>query len=1477
MVQAIGREVHGTSRLRILDLDILRPMGFAPGAAREVSILWQDADRAVEIRSRPRLDATSSFILHARAVVLPETAAAPEADLPPGPGVAADEAAIYAATERCRMGYTGAFRAAHAARVHGDTVVVDLAPQPADLGAFADVQIIDPPLYDAAVHGIFLSVGQSPGQVVGELPVRVERLSLFRPGAPVARSVARLLRQGRDARVFDIALLSATDEVVGQVRGVVMRRLVLAAWREADRIVDTRLTRWEAGPRDLSAALAAALSKPLSDASGTIEPRAALIGLGLDIAADVVHRLGGPRIAIQEPGLGAGIAPGAEVVWAALLQALSDSGRMREDADGVLLTIPPPDAATGLLAFARQHPEASADLRLALHALDGLPRLLRGEGDAPPPPDLTDALDSASLLSAPSLDALAEALERLIAAAATDRLRVLLLDPGLGGLLQRVLPRLRSGEISLAVLSADGPEAERVVARQRGGGAVPILGPEQVRDAGPFDLALCAGVTPLDGGEPSPLDLLASLGAKAPPLLAVIPPHDPAIDVLHAAMPGWFRFSPGPRSPVGAWPYPSEAEEALTSRRFRILASAVQDGSGARLVAAEPPRRHPPDTAPPRSALCLALADPGDDTPLGALLPGFVLNIAVSVDDVAALAAATPLPEGFAAVLEVGPRGVADEVARLTARMLRLRDLAVALGDGEAPCRLYMVIEEAEGAASHALAAYGRCLMNEFPRLDICLLRLASGATAASLEPALRRHLAEPLRERELRVGATGAEVPRAARRAPPALRAPAEGERSVLRVGPRGLEDLGWVIGPRAAPGAGEVEIAVAATGLNYRDVMLGLGVLDSEILGAGATAGSLGFEVSGTVLRVGAGVEALRVGDRVMGFAAGAFASHLTLPATQLFPLADGLPTEAGAAIPVAFLTAWYGLVERARLGAGETVLVPGAAGGVGLAALQIARQCGAVVVAAAGTAEKRALLRRLGADVVVDSRAPDLDDVIRAAVGGVDVVLNSVAGGAMRAALRLLRPFGRFVELGKRDFLDNTRLGLRPFLHNVSYLGADIDQLLAHDPAAIRRMIGTLTTMFEAGRLAPLPSLALPGERAADAFRLMQASGHVGKILVRPALRAQPEPPAAAEFVPAPGVHVVLGGTGGFGLETALWLAERGARCVVLASRRGVVGPEHAERLARLRALGCLLREERLDVTDGAAVAAAFAGWRTALGPIAGIIHCAMVLEDGVILGLTPEKIGRVLEPKIRGMRAIEAALGGETLQYLVAYSSSTTFVGSPGQSSYVVGNAFLEGAVVALRARGVPALAVAWGAISDVGVIARTAGLADRLRQATGVSGVTSAEALRHLGGLLADPMATPPVSAYSVIRWVPAASKLAVLRSPYFAEVFSDTGQAEARDGGEALDLSALGRDEAAEVLLGLIRDEVARILRLPADAVEVDRPLMDLGLDSLMALELRLGLEKRTGQEMAMTMMTGGLSVRSLAGRIAATLAPGST
>ncbi|MBX9750975.1 MAG: SDR family NAD(P)-dependent oxidoreductase [Roseococcus sp.] len=1472
MVAAVGREVHGTGRLRILDLDILRPMNFEPGGGREVSLIWNEADRLVEIRSRLRLEPATSLALHARAVVLPEVAATPAPSEWPASGIPHDEAAIYAATQRCRMGYEGAFRVARSARVCGDLIITELAPEPADLGFFSDVQLLDPPSYDAAFHAIFLGIPQQPGQVLGELPVRMERLSLYRPGTPVHRAVTRLVRQGADARVFDITLLSAEDEVVAEGRGVVMRRLILSTWREADRIVQSRMIPWEAGARDLAAELAEALAHPVAEAPGVAPLRAALVELGLDVAAHVVGGIGGMRIAAQDPGLGGRILPAAQVVWRALMDALCDAGRMTEHEEQFRLAALPADPTQRLVAFAQRHPGASADLRLALHALEALPGLLLGGVETPPQPDLLDALMTSSVFGAPSQDALLETLDRLILATPERRLRVVLLEPGLGGLLARLLPRLRGGEIALSILAGDVAAAERLLARLGAARMVPVLGPDSALEGAVFDLALCAATTPLDGGEPSPLDMLASLGAQAPVLLAAIPGHDPAIDVLHAAMPGWFRFSPTPELPVGAWPYPSEADEALASRGFTILRAAPIGASGARLVSAVMPRRRPLEVMPPRSPLCLAIAEDAEGAAFRDMLPGFELRGALSVGAVAELAAQALLPEGFAVVLEIGPAALADEVECLSARMLRLRDLALALSESETPCRLYVVVRQAEGAAAQALAAYARCLMNEFPTLETCLLVLAPGATAATLEPALRRHLAEPLREREVHVTETGAEVPRAARLAPPAARAPAEGERCLLRIGPRGLDELAWMLAPRATPGPGEIEVAVAATGLNFRDVMLGLGVLDSESLGGGLTGAALGFEFAGHVLAQGPGVEGFRPGDPVMGFAGGAFASHLTVPAAQLFHLGQDIPAEAGAAIPVAFVTAWYGLIERAGLKRGETVLIEGAAGGVGLAALQIAQAHGAIVVAAAGTPEKRALLRRLGADHVVDSRAPDLEDVIRAAVGGVDIVLNSVAGDAMRAALRLVRPFGRFVELGKRDFLENTRLGLRPFLRNVTYIGADIDQLLAHDPALVRRMLGALMTLFEAGRLAPLPYLAMPGERVADAFRLMQASAHIGKILVRPSRRGEPPAEAPAAFTPAPGVHVVLGGTGGFGLETALWLAGQGAGLVILASRRGTVEPEQAERLDRLRAEGRTLLVEALDVTDPAAVAAAFGRWRAQLGPIAGVIHCAMVLEDGMILGLTPEKILRVLAPKIHGMRALEAAIAGDRPQYVVAYSSATTFVGSPGQSAYVVGNAFLEGAVLALRQRGIPALAVGWGAISDVGVIARTRGLAERLRAATGVSGVTSAEALRHLGGLLAAPWAAPAVSAYSVIRWSPAATKLAVLRSPYFAEVFAEAGQGAAQPGEEALDLSALSPEAAAEILLGLVRDEVARILRLPPEAVETDRPLMDLGLDSLMALELRLAVEKRTGLEMTMTMVGGSRSVRDLVGRIAATL-----
>ena len=1473
MVLAVGRDVHGTARLRVLDLDIQRAMPLED-AGREVSVLWQEADRLVTIRSRQRFDAVGAFVMHAQAVVLVETSP-PPVDFPIGDGgrnggPGQDAVSIYAAARACRMEYAGAFRVAVSARRVGDATVTELQPTAADLGYFTDMHVIDPPSYDAALHGILLGVAQLPGQVAGELPIRLTRLSLFRPGHAVTRSVARLTRQTADARCFDVSFHAADGAVVAHAEGLVMRRVLLDSWREADRILKIRLEPWPVAPVVTpELVMGDALAPPFDGLAlpfDTVAPPAALLDLAASIAARVVTQLAGERVSLRDPTAGGRVAPAAATIWRALLDGLCELGVMEEQEEHAVARQPAqdpvvpdpvvPDAAAALLAFAREHPGCSADLRLAMHALETLPGLLATGHAVPPPLDLLDAVAEHSAFAAPAHAALAEALARIIQAQPHPRirpLRVVLLEPGLPGLLPRLLPLARAGGVSLTILAADVPAAERLLARHGARAIVPVLGsvtgfgPGLAGEvaASPFDLALCTGVAPLDGGGPSPLDLLVSQGGGAPLLLVAIPEHFPAIDLLHAAMPAWFRFSLAPELPVGAWPYPSEAEAALAGAGYTVRQATA---AGPRLLLAARAQRPATPQALARQAIRVVTDEDGQ-----AALRPWLAGVEVSW-------AAMPsgIPEGVA-VLVPGPLPGTDDTLTLAEAMLRLREVVQA-----APGRLYILLRGTDGACLQAIAAYSRCLMNEFPAADICTLRLETDAALPRLASALAKHLSAPastsLTERELVLTAEGVFVPRAGFQPEQPPRPLLAGERSVLRAG--GTGDLAWDAAPRPAPRAGEVEVEVAATGLNFRDVMLGLGVLDSEILGDGLTRGALGFEFSGHVARLGAGTEGFALGDPVMGFGAGAFASHLNVPVGQVFGTHAAIPVEAAATLPVAFVTAWYGLIERGGLRRGETVLIPGAAGGVGLAAVQIALAHGARVVAAAGTEEKRALLRRLGAQVVVDSRSPDIAELS----GPVDVVLNSVAGDAMRAALRLVKPFGRFIELGKRDFLDNTRLGLRPFLRNVTYIGADIDQLLAHDPELVRRMLRTIMTLFEAGRLAPLPYVAFDGARVGDAFRLMQASGHIGKILVRPARHGLPDIPAAPEFRPTAGVHVVLGGTGGFGLATAIWLVGQGARTVIVASRRGKLSAGDEERVAVLRADGVDFRVEPLDVTHAAAVAAAFSRWR-GLGPIRGVIHAAMVLEDGMIQGLTHEAIARVLAPKVCGMRAIEAATASDALQYLVAYSSATSFVGSPGQAAYVVGNAFLEGAVLGLRARGVPALAVGWGAISDVGVIARTRGLAERLRLGTGVSGVTSAEALSHLGRLLAEPFLAEPVSAYSVIRWTPGARKLVVLRSPYFSEVFAGIGLDTDTEGDAAPDFAAMPAEAALALAIGLIQTEVARILRLPPDAVDVARPLMEIGLDSLMALELRLGVEKHLGVELALGAMGGTRSVRDLAER----------
>ncbi|MGG5812571.1 SDR family NAD(P)-dependent oxidoreductase, partial [Falsiroseomonas sp. CW058] len=759
-----------------------------------------------------------------------------------------------------------------------------------------------------------------------------------------------------------------------------------------------------------------------------------------------------------------------------------------------------------------------------------------------------------------------------------------------------------------------------------------------------------------------------------------------------------------------------------------------------------------------------------------------------------------------------------------------------------------------------ALLGLARVLANEMPALRPRRIDLAPDlpTEAAAARLAAELDAAAP----EVTLAAAGRLVPRLV----PGLALPPPGGATRLEVAQPGrLGTLHWAAAEPRAPGPGEVLLRVEAAGVNFRDLMWAQGLLPEEVLEAGFAGPTLGMEAAGVVEAVGPDV-CLRPGMRVFGVVPGAFATRALTRAEAVVPLPEGLAPEEAATIPVAFLTALHALEGCAGLQAGEAVLIHGGAGAVGLAALQVAQAIGARVAMTAGSAAKRAFLRAAGADLVLDSRDPGFADALRAEwPDGVDVVLNSLAGEAMERSLGLLRPFGRFLELGKRDFVENRRAPLRPLRRNASYFAIDVDELPRARPALAAKLLAEIRARAQDGAFRPLPFAAFAPEEAEAAFRTLQASAHIGKLVIRPpAIRPAAEAPWAP---PGDMTIVVTGGTRGFGLACARWLAGRGARHLALLGRRGAM--EAGDALTDLAALGCQATIHACDVADGAALAEVLARLR-AVRPIGGVVHAAGVLEDGAAAGMDAARFRRVLAPKLGAAEHLDRLTAGDPLALFLLFGSATTAFGNPGQANYVAANAALEALARRRRAAGRPALAVAWGPIADAGMLAGDAAKAELLHRRLGVAAMTAEEALSALPALLAAPHAAP-----LLVRLDGGAQRLRlpVMAEPMLAalagrETAAETGDLRAR-------LAGMARPEAEALMLRLAQEEIGRILRLPPEAVGAETPVVGLGLDSLGALELRGGLEQRLGVQVPIAALTEEMTVAALARQVAeAALAP---
>ncbi|WP_437275956.1 type I polyketide synthase [Sorangium sp. So ce375] len=631
--------------------------------------------------------------------------------------------------------------------------------------------------------------------------------------------------------------------------------------------------------------------------------------------------------------------------------------------------------------------------------------------------------------------------------------------------------------------------------------------------------------------------------------------------------------------------------------------------------------------------------------------------------------------------------------------------------------------------------------------------------------------------------------------------------------------------IGDRA-PGPHEVVIDVRAAGVNFRDVLGSLGMYPGPRF-------ELGSECAGVIVSAGASV-ALTAGTRVVAAVPGSLSSRVVAPAALVAPIPESLGFAQAATLPVAFLTAIHALEGLARLGRGDRILIHTATGGVGLAALQIARRLGAEVIATAGSQEKRALLGRLGVRHVFSSRDLSFADGVLAvtAGGGVDVLLDMLGGEATAANLRALAPRGRYVTLSKRGLWSREEVAaVRP---DVMFEALDLGEIMAEDAAGFGARLEALLARVERGELSLPPLSTWPWSRAVEAFRQMAAAAHVGKI----ALTLPPRP--AANVVRRDASYLVTGGLGGVGLVMASWLAERGAGRIVLLGR-SAPGAEALSTVTRLRERGADVEIVHGDVADPLFVDALVARCVDSAAPLRGVLHCAAAHDDAAVTRMTFARAREVVRPKLLGALALLQAIAGRgaRLDFFVLFSSAAATLGSPGQAAYAGANAGLDALAHAARAMGIPASSVQWGPWSKVGQAARRAD--EEAWRARGLWSLSPAEAQELLTRVLER--GEVDVAAMRA-DWPRLVAALPGGRSdPLFASL--RRAESERREVAPARGSlrDALLRSPPGErrrALITSLEREAARVLRLPPEQrVPSQRPLRELGLDSLLAVELR--------------------------------------
>ncbi|MFJ6326780.1 MULTISPECIES: type I polyketide synthase [unclassified Rhizobium] len=1504
-----AQQYYGADDVEIGNLEIVRPLELRQDRMVELSTILSPETGDIEIRSRERLshdDWTVHAVARCRKPVEDEAAGSgSELRSKERKSVLTSET-TYETAERFGLHYGPSFRLLSKAVAYGHSAIeVDLKPAARPSHLFCAYNL-NPMSVDAAFHGLVALFDQLSGDETGApyIPVHFGTIRVFGKGRAVVKAVIDIDRFSANSIKARFSLLDANGDRIAVLEDCRFRRTQLR--RRAT--LDSVAFHYEAVPSatfarrlnaDMRLADAAVPGGDHSSSNATLLFDAAIYRACHDIALAVGGRDGVVSFS-DLPG-----EPEFQSFLVNCLYILEDAGIASATDSEWKIPLEPtlPPVAELLQDIYREDAGRVAEAVLVNNAYcETLERLAATRrhrlGQQP----------AAAALTMPA----GATLEHVLVQSPLSERRLALLGEAVTASIE-VNPGAVRHIVEIGSVSPAFSRRLAAIAGQAGSSLIIIEPREQARRALEIAFERDPNVVVTEPGkltESAVADVLVASGDQSRHLLL----HDDSIktivrklvarggqlfladrapsafnDFVFGLSEGWFEDSQSPEFPVGRLGTVEQIEDLLAALGFakaQVRELTFPEGS---LIAASAVAEPRPEAISPAeiSEPLLVLSEQGRKGMVGLDKRIAVVEVGSSqAEAVDALEALGPHPHRI--VYVANSKRDLDPTELSLSRLSIFTELANILSQSSDGIRRKLVVVSPGGSplvdgsvdvANAGLWAFARVLQNEYDAFDLHLLDADADDRRAltAVETILRAETDN----REWVLERSTGEVREIRAAAGPFIATDANRHdftAATIRQHVSGrLDSMAWEETKLPAPEEDEVVIAVEATGLNFRDIMWAMGLLPEEALEDGFAGATIGMEFAGRVFAVGDGVEDLRVGDKVMGIGPAAFSTHVRVRRDGVTRLPEKMKTVAAATVPVAFLTAYYAMVELGRIQPGETILIHGAAGGVGLAALQIAKLKGAKVIATAGTVEKRRFLELLGAEHVLDSRSLDFVSGVRRLTGGegVDLVLNSLFSEAMERSIELVKPFGRFLELGKRDYYSDRKIGLRPFRRNVSYFGIDADQLLVNVPDLTRRIFAEIGQLFADEKLTPLPYRAFAYDEIGNAFRLMQNAGHIGKIVVRPPV------PEVDSVLPAPakslrfdskGVFLVVGGIGGFGLTAADWLVSKGARRIALSSRRGEADAETKKAMSDWSKKGVVTTLHACDVTNEAAVETLLASIR-AEGGLKGVIHAAMVLGDALLANLTPERNRPVLDVKIRGAEILDRLTQKDHLELFLLFSSATTMLGNPGQANYVVANGYLEGLARARRAAGKPALAVGFGAIADKGFLARNSEVNELLSKRIGKAALKARDALEQVERyMLADKGAVDAAAVmigeidWNAVRLLPISGR------SLFEPLMRHAGSHQSLNEGDSIDLVELikgkSEEEAQAALHALVAAEIAAILRVTEDTVTPDKVLKDIGLDSLMAMELGMSFQQKTGFDIPLSGVGEGTTVSDVVSRL---------